>query len=55
MKSKISGKAEGTCREAKGKDKDYSGKQIDTSKLEGEGACEKIVGKDEKEVCKVKT
>jgi hypothetical protein len=41
--------------EAKNKDKEIAGDQMDKSKLESEGACKKIIGKDENEVCDVKT
>jgi hypothetical protein len=55
MKSNISDKAKGTVQKGKDKYDEIAVEQIDKSKLEGEGACETIVGKDEKEVCEVRT
>ena len=55
MKSNIGDKAEEKFREEMEKDKKKAVKQIDKSKLEVEGACEIIAGKDEKEVCETRT
>jgi uncharacterized protein YjbJ (UPF0337 family) len=55
MKSNISNKAEGKFKDEMNKNTASAGKQIDKSKLEAEGACEIIVGKDEEEVCAVRT
>jgi hypothetical protein len=52
MSSNIKDKAEGIYP---ADDKKISGEKIDKSKFEGEGACEKIVGEDEKKVCEVKS
>ena len=37
------------------KSKAPAGEEIDTSKLESEGACEIVTGKDEEEVCHTKS
>jgi uncharacterized protein YjbJ (UPF0337 family) len=55
MKSKISNKAEKKFKEEMNKNKANAGKQIDKSKLEAEGACEIIVGKEQEKICEVKT
>jgi uncharacterized protein YjbJ (UPF0337 family) len=55
MTPNISGQAEKKFKEKMGKDKANAGEQIDTSKLEAEGTCEIIVGKDKEKVCEIKT
>jgi hypothetical protein len=54
MESNIGNKAEKKFKGEMDKKK-KAGEQIDKSKLEAEGACEIIVGKDEEEVCMTKT
>jgi uncharacterized protein YjbJ (UPF0337 family) len=51
MTSNISDKTEKKFQEVKS----VIGEQNDNAKLEAEGACENIVGKDEKKVCEVKS
>jgi hypothetical protein len=55
MKSSISDNAEKKFKEEMKKDKTNAGEKIDKSKLEAEGACEIIAGKDEEKVCATKT
>jgi uncharacterized protein YjbJ (UPF0337 family) len=55
MTLNISNKAEEKFKERMDKSKATDGEQIDTSKLEAEGACEIIVGKKQESVCEVKT
>lgn len=54
MGSNIGNKAEKEFKEEMAKKK-KAGAQIDKSKLEAEGTCEIISGKDEEEVCEIKT
>ena len=54
MKSSIRDKAEGTFHEVKGKTKEIAGKLSDNPKLEAEGAGEKIAGKVQEKVGRVK-
>jgi len=53
--SNINDKAEKKFRKEIEKDQKKAGEQIDKSKLEVEGTCKIIAGKDEKEVCETKT
>ena len=55
MGSNINDKAEKKFRKEIEKDQKKAGEQIDKSKLEVEGTCKIIAGKDEKEVCETKT
>lgn len=55
MKSGLKDKVEGTFHEAKGAIKEEAGKLADKPKLENEGAAEKIDGKIQKQVGKIKT
>jgi uncharacterized protein YjbJ (UPF0337 family) len=55
MQPNISNKPEEKFKKEMEKNKKSAGEQVDTSKLEAEGTCEIVVGKDEKEVCDVKT
>jgi len=54
MGSNIGDKAEKKFKEDID-NKKKAGEQIDKSKLEAEGTCEIIAGKDEEEVCATKT
>jgi uncharacterized protein YjbJ (UPF0337 family) len=55
MKSGMNDKVQGAFHEAKGKVKEVVGKAIDKPKLEAEGTVEKIDGKIQKQVGKLKT
>jgi hypothetical protein len=55
MQQNINNSEEVKFKKEMQKSKASAGKEIDTSKLEAEGACEIIEGKDEEEVCKVKS
>jgi uncharacterized protein YjbJ (UPF0337 family) len=54
MKSSIRDKTEGTFHEVKGKVKEVSGKLGDNPELEAEGTNEKIAGKVQQGIGKVK-
>jgi hypothetical protein len=54
MTLNITSKAEEKFKEKMDKDKANDGEQIDTSKLEAEGTCEIIAGKDQEQVCEIK-
>ena len=54
MKSSIRDKAEGTFHEVKGKAKEIAGKVSDNPKLEAEGFGEKIAGKIQVKIGRIK-
>ena len=54
MKSSIRDKTEGTFHEVKGKVKEIAGKLSNNPKLEAKGTGEKIAGKVQKKIGKVK-
>ena len=54
MKSSMRDKTEGTFHEAKGKAKEVAGKLGDNPELEAEGTNEKIAGKVQEKIGKVK-
>jgi uncharacterized protein YjbJ (UPF0337 family) len=54
MKSSIRDKAEGAFHEAKGKVKEMAGKAVDNPNLEAKGEAEKIAGKVQGKVGRVK-
>jgi len=54
MKSSTRDKTEGTFHEAKGKAKQMAGKLTDNPELEAEGTDEKIAGKVQEKIGKVK-
>jgi uncharacterized protein YjbJ (UPF0337 family) len=55
MTLNISNKAEEKFKEKMNKTKANDGEQIDVSKLEAEGTCEIIAGKEQEKVCETKT
>jgi hypothetical protein len=55
MTLNISKKAEEKFKEKMDENKANDGEQIDASKLEAEGTCEIIAGKEQEKVCEVKT
>jgi len=54
MKSSMKDKVKGTFHEAKGKVKELVGEITDNPKLEAEGKAEKIAGKAQEKIGKVK-
>jgi hypothetical protein len=55
MQENISNTVEDKFKEEMDKTKQNAGEEIDKSKLESEDACEIIVGKDQEDICKVKS